>query len=191
MDYRINTKNEKYIMIYKFDIYLMISNLTSKDNLTKEEKNILKILEKITSCIFNYKNKYGKHKVISEIAIDKNSILGDYIISTNELERKNITLNETINAMLACIEKDELEYYDKLTETIKIFKNLNRSEIDYMNFKNIIGIPMTNYIIKNSKRMPNTYEPSQRVVYLYENNQISLIDLEEEKQNKTKTRTIN
>lgn len=107
MDYRINTKNEKYIMIYKFDIYLMISNLTSKDNLTKEEKNILKILEKITSCIFNYKNKNGKHKVISEIAIDKNSILGDYIISTNELERKHITLKETINAMLACIEKDD------------------------------------------------------------------------------------
>jgi len=189
MEYRINTNNENYIILRKFDIYMEITILSEKNNKTNYEKKILKILEKITSCIFTYKNniQIGRKPFIDEIAIHKSSELGEYIINSEEKNRKYITLKEIINALLACIEKDEWFYYETLTYLIQKMKLQNIDKIEYINLKNSLGTKRSNFIIENSKRIPITYEESKKIVYLFQDNALIKTDITIQEKNKTKT----
>lgn len=174
MNYRINTFNENYIMLCEFNIFLEITKLLEKENQTKEEQKNLKLLQDIINCKFNYRNEKGRKPIIEEIAIDKYSELGNYVMTSEEQKRTDISMHEIINALLACIEKEEWQYYERLTQIIKKFKEQNCSKHDYISFKITMGSEITNYIIRNSKRIPTTYSSTynDQNVYLYENNKI-------------------
>ena len=172
MEYRFNTYNEDYIMLSQFDIFNKIAELVEKENKTKEDNKILKIIQNIINCTFSYRNEKGKKTYIEEIAIDKHSELGSYIITQDEKKRTYISIEDAINALLICIEKEDWEYYNELTETVKKMKQLKINKIDIIDF--VPDYEITNYIINNSRIIPKTYSSNHddQNVYLYYNKKI-------------------
>lgn len=172
MEYRFNTYNEDYIMLSQFDIFNKIAELVEKENKTNVDNKILKIIQDIINCTFSYRNEKGKKTYIKEIAIDKHSELGSYIITQDEKKRTYISIEDAINALLICIEKEDWEYYNELTETVKKMKQLKINKIDIIDF--VPDYEITNYIINNSRVIPKTYSNNhdEQNVYLYYNKKI-------------------
>jgi len=193
MNYRLNKYNENYIMINQFEAFLVQTTLMDKENLSKEDIKAYDEIIKLINFMLYYKNGKGRHITIEEIAIHKDSTLASYIIELEEKNRKEITFSEIINALLACIEKNEWEYYEELTQIIKDLKEQDCLKHDYISFKIIKGSEITNYIINNSHRIPIAYNNSNdKNVYLYENDQIISTEIPKQKESssKTKVRTI-
>lgn len=189
MNYRLNKYNENYIMINQFETFLLQTTTMDKENLSKEDRKAYDEIKKLINYMLHYRNKKGRYIAIEEIAIHKDSTLGNHIIELEEKNRKEITLSEIINALLACIEKNEWEYYEELTQIIKDLKEKECSKHDYISFKLIKGSEITNYIINNSHRLPITYNNSNdKNVYLYENNQIISTEIPKQEESNTKVR---
>ena len=190
MNYRINTYNENYIMINHYETFALQTKIMDKEKTSLEDIRAEAEMDKLINYMLHYRNKKGKLTIIEEIAIHRNSKLGKYIIELEENSRENISFSEIVNALLACIEKEEWEYYEELTNLIKVFKSQNCSKHDYMNFRLFKGNEITNYIINNSHRKPIIYNNrNDKHIYLYENNEIVSIEISSQEQTKPKTRT--
>lgn len=124
---------------------------------------------------------------IIDIAIDKNSDIGNYLLTEQEKE-EYITIDQIIHALLVCINRGEWEYYEELTKIIKRLKEKNCSKIDYTTFKSITNEKLTDYIV-NSKLYKTKKFNSDKEVYLYTKNKIVKTELPEPTINKGKART--
>ena len=190
MNYRINTYNENYIMINRYETFVLETKIMDKEKNSLEDIKAEAEINKLINCMLHYRNEKGKLITIEEIAIHRNSKLGKYIIELEEKLRDTILFSEIVNALLACIEKEEWEYYEELTNIIINLKIQNCSKHDYMSFRLFKGQEITNYIITNSHRKPIIYNNrNEKHIYLYENNQITKTELPEPEKTTPKTRT--
>lgn len=194
MKFRFNSYNENYIMINRWNIFLALANFDNK-NKNKEENEIFQTFINIQHSIINYEKKErikgNFYPNDFEIAVEKNSNIGILLI-TNQKNPELITFEQITHSLLVCINKEEWEYYDKITKIIKKFKEKNCTTIDYNSLKIIVGDKIINYIIRCQLYNIKVYN-SDKIVYLYKKNKIIKTELltREITKSKTKTRTIN
>jgi len=193
MEFKFNSYNENYIMINRNNILMECYQLNAKTNKTKEEIEILKSLNELHNnlCTFKDKNIYT---VIIDIAIEKESDLGHYVLTTNK-NPQYITFGEIIHALMICINRNDWQYYNQLTSIVKtygqIIQNHNKGKnfkISYEEIKLINGEEIANYII-NSKHYYTNKVPADKEVYLYQNSQITNTKLPEPTKTKHKRKT--
>jgi len=190
MEFRINTYNEDYIMIRTYDIFKAhLEELKSKDN---QENIFIRIHNSIFS--YEYLSEKCVYPEIKEIAINKNSTIGTYILA-NQSKPENITIAQIIHALLICINRNDWQYYDAISNLIKIYGQTSTEEdkttqtITYEELKSNVGEEIANYIT-NSKLYSTQPLESDKKVYLYEEREIKQIELPKLTL-KTKKRTIN
>lgn len=189
MEFKFNSYNENYIMLTRYNILYATAHLDSINNKSKEEMEILKTLIDIQNNINTYERNMRKKKIYStilDIAINKDSKLGQYILA-NQAMPKYIILDDIINALLVCINRSDWQYYEQITKILKKFKEENCSKIDYISFKEIAGEEITNYII-NSKLYYRVNYSSHKNVHLYKNNKIILTKIPEPIKTNPKTK---
>lgn len=199
MKYRINNYNEEYIMLKKCDITMEMARLQiigETLNLPKDKIEIEKTLRNIWHKLSDFKTKSGLRANIEEIAIDKNSNLGTYVLNYyNEYETETITItiNKIIHALLICIEDSKWEYYIPLSDIIMSCKKNNISTIDYNEFKKKYGQEITHFILTSSYRISNIdNHNNNKDIYLYDNDKITRTALpEKQKKSLIKQKQIN
>ena len=189
MKFKFNSYNEDYIMIKRSNILMECYQLNAKKNKNKEEIEMIKILSDIHN-ICNIKNN-NIYSVIIDIAVEKNSKLGQYILA-NQKNPQYITLEEMIHALLICINKNDWQYYNKLTYLIKTYGQANQNKkkkisISYEEIKLTIGEEIANYITTSNLYSTKIFQFDKNV-YLYQNNKIIKTSLPEQRKNNPKTK---
>jgi len=174
MQYKFNSYNEDYIMINRNAILTECYQLNSKTKVTEEEIEILQILSNLHNklCTFKYNNI---NTVIIDIAIEKNSKIGQYILA-NQSKQQYITMEEIIHALLICINRNDWQYYSELANLIKTYGQITQNEkrkfsISYEEIKLTIGEEIANYIINSKSYSTKTFQFDKNV-YVYKHNEI-------------------
>lgn len=190
MEFKFNQLNEDYIMIARYNVLYAIAHLDSINDKSKEEMEIFKTFIDIQNSINTYEQNMRKKKIfytnMFDVAINKNSKLGQYILA-NQTIPEYITFDDIIHALLVCINRNDWQYYEQITKLTKKFKEENCVKTDYNSFRIIAGEEITDYITNSKLYYTKNYN-SDKKIYLYKNNKIILTEIPEPRKTKSKTK---
>lgn len=179
MHYRSVEENKDYMLV---DVKFGIAYMTGKDDI---EKDVYSELQSIYFKLFQFEkeNNIGYNK--ESIAIRKDSLVGQYILSHSELwinDDEQVTYDKVVNAYNVATFEDNTKMANKILPLFKGRVSGSRDELG-----DVCSLFVLDYILSNGdfkeylKKKDGTVENQEKHYIVYEDGEYSRRILDSEK----------